>query len=157
LTGKKLFFKSIDLEGIEQIKDIPNFQGFLKHDPRFVILTDYTKFLAFDTKTEESLAIALEELPKHYDFFLPWAGIEKATLQQENPADVKAAEKMARLYDEIRKDNQTDAPTSEEVHNLNVFLSRLLFCFLPKTRGFLKKVSLVSTSKPYARRWKRFE
>lgn len=136
---KKLFFKSIDLEGIEQIKDIPNFQGFLKHDPRFVILTDYTKFLAFDTKTEESLAIALEELPKHYDFFLPWAGIEKATLQQENPADVKAAEKMARLYDEIRKDNQTDAPTAEEVHNLNVFLSRLLFCFFAEDTGIFEK------------------
>lgn len=136
---KKLFFKSIDLEGIEQIKDVPNFQGFLKHDPRFVILTDYTKFLAFDTKTEESLAIALEELPKHYDFFLPWAGIEKATLQQENPADVKAAEKMARLYDEIRKDNQTDAPTAEEVHNLNVFLSRLLFCFFAEDTGIFEK------------------
>jgi hypothetical protein len=136
---KKLFFKSIDLEGIEQIKDVPNFQGFLKHDPRFVILTDYTKFLAFDTKTEESLAIALEELPKHYDFFLPWAGIEKATLQQENPADVKAAEKMARLYDEIRKDNQTDAPTTEEVHNLNVFLSRLLFCFFAEDTGIFEK------------------
>ncbi len=136
---KTLFFKSIDLEGIEQIKDIPNFQGFLKHDPRFVILTDYTKFLAFDTKTEESLAIALEALPKHYDFFLPWAGIEKATLQQENPADVKAAEKMARLYDEIRKDNQTDAPTAEEVHNLNVFLSRLLFCFFAEDTGIFEK------------------
>jgi type I restriction-modification system DNA methylase subunit len=53
--------------------------------------------------------------------------MEKATHAAENPADVKAAEKMARLFDEIKKDNPDNSP--EFVHNLNIFFSRLLFCY----------------------------
>lgn len=41
----------------------------------------------------------LADLPKYFDFFLPWAGMEKTQFQSENPADVKAAERMGRLYD----------------------------------------------------------
>jgi len=40
---------------------------------------------------------------------------------------VKAAEKMAKLFDLLRNDNPADDAGS--VHALNVFLSRLLFCF----------------------------
>ena len=35
--------------------------------------------------------------------FLPLAGMEKANFQDENPADVKASLKMAKLYDELQK------------------------------------------------------
>ncbi|MBN2738969.1 MAG: hypothetical protein JXR70_18455 [Spirochaetales bacterium] len=77
----------------------------LKHDERFIIVTDYKTFLAIDTKTADKLDIPIKDLPKHYDFFLPWGGMEKVNHHNENPADVKAAEKMARLFDEIKKDN----------------------------------------------------
>ncbi len=99
----------------------------IKHEQRFVIVTDYELFLAIDTKTGEKLDIELAELPKHFDFFLPWAGMEKAQHRNENPADVKAAERMAKLFDEIKKDNPV--ATEEDSHALNVFLTRLLFCF----------------------------
>lgn len=122
---KKLFFKK------EYKKDlhltISKLKDELKHNQRFAIVTDYKTLLAIDTKTDDKLDIALTDLPKHYDFFLPWAGMEKAQHQNENPADVKAAEKMAKLFDEIKKDNPDDSP--EFIHGLNVFLSRLLFCF----------------------------
>lgn len=98
-----------------------------KQDQRFVIVTDYNLLLAIDTKTDDKLDIGLKALPKHYDFFLPWAGMEKSRHQNENPADVKAAEKMAKLFDEIKADNPDDSP--EFTHGLNVFLSRMLFCF----------------------------
>ncbi len=98
-----------------------------KHDQRFVIVTDYKLLLSIDTKTDDKLDVDLKDLPKHYDFFLPWAGMEKSQHQNENPADVKAAEKMAKLFDEIKADNPDDSP--EFLHGLNVFLSRLLFCF----------------------------
>lgn len=125
---KKLFFKEVESDELYTIIDaIKSSKNATKHDPRFVIVTDYKKLLAIDTKTSDSLDIEILEIAKHYDFFLPWAGMEKAQLQTENPADVKAAEKMAKLFDGIKKDNPTT--TQEEVHNLNVFLSRLLFCF----------------------------
>ncbi len=99
----------------------------LKHKERFVLVTDFKALAAIDTKTADKLYIAFEELPKYYDFFLPWAGMEKAQHHDENPADTKAAERMAKLFDIIKKDNPDDSP--EFIHQLNIFLSRLLFCF----------------------------
>jgi hypothetical protein len=98
-----------------------------RHSPRFIIVTDYKNLLARDTKTNETLDIEILELPRYFDFFLPLAGMEKAQHQSENPADVRAAERMGKLYDEIRKDNPTDS--KENVHDLNIFLTRLLFCY----------------------------
>lgn len=122
---KKLFFKE------EFSKDlhltISALKNELKHNQRFIIVTDYETLLAVDTVTQDQLDIPIKELPKYYDFFLPWAGMEKATHAAENPADVKAAEKMAKLFDEIKKDNPDTS--AEFIHNLNIFFSRLLFCY----------------------------
>ena len=106
------------------------------HNQRFVVVTDYKTLLAIDTEAKETLDIQLEELPKHYDFFLPWAGMEKAQHANENPADVKAAERMAKLFDEIKKDNPDDS--HDFIHDLNVFLSRLLFCFFAEDTKIFK-------------------
>ncbi|WDF54345.1 class I SAM-dependent DNA methyltransferase [Mucilaginibacter sp. KACC 22063] len=128
LWKKKLFFKVIT--GGDTHETIDELQSDVKvnsHAPRFLIVTDYVSFLAVDNKMGDTLDIAFDQLPQHFDFFLPLAGMEKAQLKLENPADVKAAEKMAKLYDEISRDNP--AETAEAVHSLNVFLSRLLFCF----------------------------
>jgi len=102
-------------------------QRIVKNKPRFVIVRDDEQMLALDTKTRDTLDINLSELSKHAAFFLPWAGIEKTTIENANIADVKAAEKMARLYDEIIKHNELE--TAVSVRALNVFFSRLLFCF----------------------------
>ncbi len=122
---KKLLFRPVkDTDLFEVISDLSN---QCSQNQRFVIVTDFKTLLAIDTKTDDKLDIELTDLPKHYDFFLPWAGMEKAQLAKENPADVKAAGKMAKLFDEIKKDNPDNSP--EFIHGLNVFLSRLLFCF----------------------------
>ena len=122
---KKLFFKEVYNEDLHL--SITNIANEIKHDQRFVIVTDYKTLLAKDTKMNVTLDIHLKDLPKSYDFFLPWAGMEKAQLQNENPADIKAAVKMAKLFDEIKTDNEDDSQEFKE--RLNIFLSRLLFCF----------------------------
>jgi len=122
---KKLFFREEKKEDLHLT--ILEIVEKLKYNERFVIVTDYKTLLAVDTKTDDKLDCVLKDLLKHYDFFLPWAGMEKAQHANENPADVKAAEKMAKLFDEIKKDNADDS--LEFAHGLNVFLSRLLFCF----------------------------
>ncbi|MFI0400102.1 MAG: class I SAM-dependent DNA methyltransferase [Thiolinea sp.] len=104
-----------------------------RHSPRFLIITDLKHFLAVDTKTQDTLDIALAELPKYFDFFLPWAGMEKTQFQSENPADIKAAERMGRLYEIIHHDN-----LDFDHHALNIFLSRLLFCFFAEDTGIFK-------------------
>ena len=124
----KLFFKVAPTNELHAVIDeLSTKYKTEKKPPRFAIVTDYKTVLAVDTKTEDTLDVAIFELAKHYDFFLPLAGMEKAQIVNENPADVKAAEKMAKLYDEITKDNEIKS--EEEVHSLNVFLIRLLFCY----------------------------
>ena len=132
---KKVLFKPVYNEDLHIA--ITNCKEQIKHEQRFIIVTDFTTLLAVDTKTADTLDIELTALPKHFDFFLPWAGMEKATHQNENPADVKAAEKMAKLFDEIKKDNPDNSP--EFIHGLNVFLSRLLFCFFAEDTNIFKK------------------
>ena len=136
---KKLFFKTTQNEDLHALISSLRTDGSVtKLDPRFIIVTDFQTLLALDRKTADTLDIPLSDLPRHFDFFLPWAGMEKTQYQNENPADVKAAERMARLFDEIRKDNPA-AITPEAVHSLNVFLSRLLFCYFAEDTGIFEK------------------
>lgn len=140
---KKLFFKYNPNEDLHELIDnLKSDSKVTKFEPRFIIATDYETLLAIDTKTDDTLDIPILNLVKHFDFFLPWAGMEKTQRQSENPADVKAAEKMAKLYDEIKRDNPTE--TKEEVHNLNVFLSRLLFCFFAEDTGIFEEAQFTN-------------
>jgi type II restriction/modification system DNA methylase subunit YeeA len=135
---KKLFFKEVNGEDLHDLIDnVAANERATKHDPRFLIVTDYETLLGVDRKTGDTLDIPISEIAKHFDFFLPWAGMEKKQAIGENPADVKAAEKMAKLYDEIKRDNPTSNP--EDLHNLNVFLSRLLFCFFAEDTEIFEK------------------
>jgi len=138
LWKKKLYYKNVPTEDIHALaQTLKKAEHLIKNEPRFIVLTDFVTLVAIDCKTSDTLDVPILDLPRHFDFFLPWAGMEKAQYQTENPADVKAAEKMARLYDEIKKDNPIHTPA--EAHNLNVFLSRLLFCFFAEDTGIFKK------------------
>ena len=137
---KKLFFKEVydkdlHLSIIELSED-------LKHDQRFVIATDYKTLLAKDTKIDKFLDIQIKDLSKNYDFFLPWAGMEKAQLQNENPADIKAAVQMAKLFEKIKSYNENDS--KEFLKELNVFLSRLLFCFFAEDADIFNENQLTN-------------
>lgn len=137
LWRKKLFFKECnDLDIYKIFLEIINDENILKNEPRFIIITNYEDILAFDTKTSETLSIKINELEKNYTFFLPWAGMEKAILQNENPADIKAADRMMKLYDEIQKEN--NIKSKHEIHGLNVFIARLLFCFFAEDTGIFE-------------------
>lgn len=107
-----------------------------KQQPRFIVVTNYQTLLSYDTKTTNTLDIDIKDLIKHFDFFLPLAGMEKSVYVDENQADVRASNKLAKLYDEILKENPTK--THEEVHALNVFLTRLLFCYFAEDSDIFK-------------------
>lgn len=129
---RHLYFRRVDSNALHaEIDQMRKEKLVATNKIRFVIVTNFDQLLAVDTKTSDSLDINLDELPKQFDFFLPWAGMEKAVYQGENPADVKAAEKMAKLFDLIKGDNfdESNKDDTEALHNLNVFLTRLLFCF----------------------------
>lgn len=134
LWKKQLLFKFTDSdELLSIIDDIKHSDVVAKHQPRFIIVTNNGALLAIDTKTSDTLDTTIQELPKKFDFFLPWAGLEKSEIQNENAADVKAAEKMAKLFDLLRGLNPVQ--TKKEIHEQNVFLSRILFCFFAEDTG----------------------
>ncbi|WP_396583535.1 class I SAM-dependent DNA methyltransferase [Lactobacillus delbrueckii] len=119
----KLYFKEVSGQVLQSYSDLEEKIKLLKSKPRYVIVTDYDQLLAKDEKTGDTLDIKFKELPRYFDFFLAWNGIEKADFEKENPADLKAAERFAKLFDELANDNE-DA----DRHGLNLFLIRLLFC-----------------------------
>ncbi|PPT93302.1 hypothetical protein XaraCFBP7407_18675 [Xanthomonas arboricola pv. arracaciae] len=134
LWKKKVLYATTPLDDVENYAQVLiASQATGKHAPRFVIVTNFDRLYSIDTNTEEKLDILFVELPKHFDFFLPWAGMEKAKHAPDNPADVKAAEKMAKLFDLIKADNPSEDPKAN--HSLNVFLSRLLFCYFAEDTG----------------------
>lgn len=120
------------LAAIESLRTSPM---VVRYNTRFVIVTDYAELLAIDTKTGENLMIPIRDIDKHFTFFLPWAGMEKAQYVAEAHADVKAAERMGKLFDQLLASNPhlLNAPNGR--HALNVFFTRLLFCFFAEDTG----------------------
>ncbi|AVX00062.1 MULTISPECIES: class I SAM-dependent DNA methyltransferase [Vibrio] len=115
-----------------------------KNKIRYIVTTDFERFLAWDTATNERLDIDFEVLHLNYSFFLPLVGLEKAILNSEKPADVKAAVKMGKLFDLIRINNDLSSP--EDIHALNVFLTRLLFCLFAEDTGIFKQKGQFSST-----------
>lgn len=135
---RHIYFKHSDSNKVfSDIDDMKKEPSVTREKIRFIIATDFNQFVAVDTRTHDTLDIEFSELGKHFDFFLPWAGMEKAVYQGDNPADVKAAEKMAKLFDLIKADNFSEKNKNDTaaLHSLNVFLTRLLFCFFAEDTG----------------------
>ncbi len=49
---------------------------------------------------------------------------------------------MMKMYSEIKKENNFN--NDDELHELNLFFARLLFCFFKKIQEYLKKRYLLS-------------
>ncbi|MCE9666133.1 N-6 DNA methylase [Halomonas sp. M5N1S17] len=104
-----------------------------RHKCRFLVVTDYRELTALDTKTTERLEVGFSELATQYLFFAPMAGLERTKHFEEASADLKAAAKMGRLFDRLKEVNEFSTP--EQMHGLNVFLTRLLFCYFADDTG----------------------
>ncbi|MDO5099798.1 MAG: class I SAM-dependent DNA methyltransferase [Corynebacterium sp.] len=115
----------IILHVLESLRKEPHVFRFA---PRFVIVTDFEELAAYDTKTGDNLIIPIRDIAKEFTFFLPWAGMEKAQYVEEAHADVKAAEQMGKLFDQLVAVNPDLFASESGRHSLNVFFTRLLFC-----------------------------
>jgi len=138
---KKIFYeKIVNNEDVhDRIDDLSKDLIIEKNNIRFIIVTDFKSLLSIDTKTKQTLDIKILELHKYLDFFLPLTGLEKTELITENQADVKAAEKMGKLYDVIIKDNTETLVTKKDFHGLNMFFTRILFCFFAEDSDIFSK------------------
>ena len=130
----KLYYKVTNEDLMQSFTDVKQKVDELASKPRYIFVTNFKEVLAFDTRTKDTLSIPFERLPQKFEFFLAWNGIEKADFDKENPADVRAAERFAKLYDVIVKDN----PHASR-KGLNLFLIRVLFCLFAEDTDIFEK------------------
>ncbi|WYE26685.1 N-6 DNA methylase [Fusobacterium animalis] len=138
----KLFFRKVEDDTLKNYTEIENNLVEIKTKPRYIIVTDFKKLLAKDTKTQESLDIEFIELPKYYSFFLAWNNIEKIDYEKENPLDIKAAERFSKIYDELIKNN-----IDIDNKSLNLFLIRIIFCLFAEDTEMFEKGSFTNDLK----------
>lgn len=115
-----------------------------KKEPRLYVVSDGERIIAYDPKEEDLYDNDISLLWKDFDFFKPLAGIEKFRNIEEAEADVKSAEMMAKIYDDIRRYN--DVHDRQQVHNINVFMTRLLFCFFAEDTGLFPIANMFTTA-----------
>ena len=96
-------------------------------------MSDGKTVLAYDTRENDTYEQQLKKMHSDFSFFYPLMNVERIHNTEENPADVKAAEKLAKLHDEIRAYNEYNS--DDDLHDLNIFITRLLFCFFAEDTG----------------------
>ncbi|WP_426718721.1 DNA methyltransferase [Corynebacterium auriscanis] len=130
-----IYFRETKGDLLEELDELRHSPTAVRFSPRFVIVTDYQDLIAYDWKTAENRTFPLREIDQHFTFFLPWAGMEKAQYTAESHADVRAAEKMGKLFDELASANPGLLDDPKNRHGLNVFFTRLLFCYFAEDTG----------------------
>lgn len=134
-----VYFKETSGDPLGVAEDLKSSPAVVRFNTRFVIVTDYVDVVATDTKTGETIGFPIREIDQHFTFFLPWAGMEKAQYVAEAHADVKAAERMGKLFDELLSANPGIFDDEHGRHALNIFFTRLLFCFFAEDTGIFKE------------------
>lgn len=124
---------------LEAVQELRQHERVVRFTTRFVIVSDGQWLAAVDTKTSENRIFPITQIDKHYTFFLPWAGMEKAQFGAEKHADTKAAEKMGKLFDALVANNAVSLATDADRHGLNIFFTRLLFCYFAEDTDLFPK------------------
>jgi type I restriction-modification system DNA methylase subunit len=136
---------------LTEVESLSKSQKVMNFSIRFAIVTNLKTLLAKDTRTGETRSFGISQIADHFTFFLPWAGMEKTQFTSEAHADVKAAERMAKLFDEIILINPEYNAYDAGRHSLNIFFSRLLFCFFAEDTGIFLDGQFTNAVGTYSR------
>ena len=128
----------------DEIRDMQSDVRIIKQTPRLYVVSDGKTIVAADPKEQDIYENEVALMWKDFKFFQPLAGIEKPIIEHETEADVKSAELMAKIFDEIRRHNDIKDKTT--MHNLNIFMSRLLFCFFAEDTRLFPEPQLFTNS-----------
>lgn len=141
LYKNKIFFKEEVAENLlDAIDEASKDDKILKHNPRFIVVTDYETIVAVDVRLNANKRFSFSDLPEQADFFLPLSGAEIYKVSTNNKADRDAAYQLGRLYEILVNDNPDWLANGS--HHLNLFLSRLLFCFFAEDTGIFEIESI---------------
>ncbi|MBN2747534.1 MAG: class I SAM-dependent DNA methyltransferase [Bacteroidales bacterium] len=124
--------KGRDLDKAYQ-QAIDYFPGLREEElPKYILVSDFERFRLYDLDENEQHEFLLSELHQNVKLFGFIAGYQKITIRDEDPINIKAAEKMGKLHDML-KENGYDG------HELEVYLVRLLFLLFADDTGIFEK------------------
>ncbi|MFA6395590.1 MAG: DNA methyltransferase [Sulfurimonas sp.] len=100
--------------------------------PKFVLVCDFQNFELYDLDENTEYHFRLDELHKNIELFAFIAGYQKKTYKAEEPTNRAAAELMGKLHDKLLENGY-------EGHELELYLTRLLFCMFAEDTGIFPK------------------
>lgn len=116
------------------------FHGLKEHEkPRYLLVSDFQRFRLKDLETGTLTELTLEELPQRIEVFDFIAGYEVRAVREQDPVNIRAAELMGRLHDELKATGYDGAPGSPERHALELYLVRLLFILFADDTGIFER------------------
>ena len=101
---------------------------------QFLLATDGIEVAARDLRADDATFFSFEQFGDHFGFFLPLAGYSRYKAAEENPIDVKAANRLSKLYDALIAENPNWAGDDKR-HAMNTFMTRLIFCMFAEDTG----------------------
>jgi len=124
--------KGKDLDkAYEQATDY--FPGLKEHElPKYIIVSDFERIKLFDLDERTEHEFHISEFYKNVKLFGFIAGYQKKTFKEEDPVNIKAAELMGKLHDQLKD-------FGYEGHPLEVYLVRLLFVLFADDTGIFEK------------------
>ena len=151
LLIKGLFcYQPVSMFGLtSQLEQLKTNTQIIKAAPKIIAVSDGKSILAYDLREKDTYENQLERLPSDFAFFYPLMDVERVHYVEESPADIKAAEKLAKLHDELRSYNEFRS--DDDLHDLNLFISRLLFCFFAEDTGIFEENLFTSSIQRYTK------
>jgi type II restriction/modification system DNA methylase subunit YeeA len=151
LLIKGLFcYQPVSMFGLtSQLEELKTNEQIIKAAPKIIAVSDGKSILAYDLREKDTYENQLERLPSDFAFFYPLMDVERVHYVEESPADIKAAEKLAKLHDELRSYNEFRS--DDDLHDLNIFISRLLFCFFAEDTGIFEENLFTSSIQRYTK------
>lgn len=96
--------------------------------PRYIVTSDFARFQLTDLRSGDTRECALRELAKRADWFAFLLGDEPDAIVEESKADRHAAYQVSKLHQALLEARFAG-------HDLEVFMTRLLFCFFADHTG----------------------
>jgi hypothetical protein len=109
------------------------FPGILERDlPKYVLVSDFARFRLYDLEENWQREFKLKDLHKNVGLFGFIAGYQTHKIQDHDPVNIHAAERMGKLHDEMKE-------VGYEGHPLELYLVRLLFCLFADDTGIFER------------------
>ncbi|SIS43617.1 hypothetical protein SAMN05421789_1017 [Kaistella chaponensis] len=107
--------------------------GLKEHElPKYILICDFENFRLYDLEENKTIAFKLDDLVNNVQHFGYLLGYQKKVYEEQDPANIKAADLMGKLHDRLEEIGYTG-------HSLEVYLVRILFLLFAEDTTIFNK------------------